>query len=67
MKWIESRVPIHQATTADLPDGLWMQVDHLIVFDRVKRKIWAIAYADIGACNGDLELAYTQASDRVKT
>jgi anthranilate synthase component 1 len=24
-----------------------MQVDNLIVFDQVKRKIWAIAYADL--------------------
>ncbi len=24
-----------------------MQVDHLLVFDQVKRKIWAIAYADL--------------------
>ena len=67
MQWIESRVPIHPATAEDVPDGLWMQVDHLIVFDRVKRKIWAIAYADISSCDGNLELAYTQAVDRVKT
>lgn len=67
MNWIESRVPIHPAAAEDLPDGLWMQVDHLIIFDRVKRKIWAIAYADIGSCDGNLELAYTQAVDRVKT
>ncbi len=67
MKWIESRVPVHPATTDDLPDGLWMQVDHLIVFDRVKRKIWAIAYADLQACDGNLELAYAQAGDRVKS
>jgi anthranilate synthase component I len=67
MNWIESRVPIHPATAEDVPDGLWMQVDHLIIFDRVKRKIWAIAYADVGSCDGNLELAYTQACDRVKT
>jgi anthranilate synthase component I len=64
MKWIESRVPIHPATAEDVPDGLWMQIDRLIIFDRVKRKIWAIAYADVSS--GDLELAYTQAADRVK-
>jgi anthranilate synthase component I len=67
IKWIESKVPIHPATAEDVPDGLWMQVDHLIVFDQVKRKIWAIAYADLQASNGNLELAYQQASDRVKT
>jgi anthranilate synthase component I len=67
IKWIESRVPVHPATAEDLPDGVWMQVDHLIVFDQVKRKIWAIAYADVGACDGNLELAYNQAIDQVKT
>lgn len=66
MKWIESRVPIHPAAADDLPDGVWMQVDRLIIFDRVKRKILAIAYADLNACGGNLELAYQQASDRVK-
>lgn len=67
IKWIESRVPIHPATATDVPDGLWMQIDHLIVFDQMKRKIWAIAYADLQACKGDLQLAYQQASDRVQT
>lgn len=67
IKWIESRVPIHPATAEDVPDGLWMQVDHLIVFDQMKRKIWAIAYADLQSCDGNLELAYTQAGDRVQT
>lgn len=67
IKWIEPRVPIHPATAEDVPDGLWMQVDHLIVFDQVKRKIWAIAYADLQASEGNLELAYQIAADRVKT
>jgi anthranilate synthase component 1 len=42
INWIEPRVPIYPATDADLPDGIWMQVDNLIIFDQVKRKIWAI-------------------------
>ena len=45
--WIEPTVPIYEATAEDLPDGIWMQVDNLIVFDQVKRKIWAISYADL--------------------
>jgi anthranilate synthase component 1 len=49
----------------DLPDGLWMQVDHLLIFDQVKRKIWAIAYADVQAAEGNLEQAYKLACDRV--
>jgi anthranilate synthase component 1 len=63
--WIEPRVPIYRASEADLPDGIWMQVDHLIIFDQVKRKIWAIAYADLRGDETDLQAAYQQACDRV--
>lgn len=55
IQWIESRVPVHSPNSDDLPDGLWMQVDNLLIFDQVKRKIWAIAYADTR--NTDLETA----------
>ncbi|MGL5083894.1 MAG: anthranilate synthase component I family protein [Microcoleaceae cyanobacterium] len=63
IRWIEPRVPVHPATDADLPDGLWMQVDNLLVFDQVKRKIWAIAYGDLR--QGDLQTAYQQACNQV--
>ena len=62
--WIEPRVPVYPTTESDLPDGLWMQVDNLIIFDQVKRKIWAIAYADLR--NTDWQQAYEQACDRVR-
>ncbi len=62
--WIEPRVPVYPATEEDLPDGLWMQVDNLLIFDQVKRKIWAIAYANLRE-NPDLKTAYQQACDRV--
>jgi anthranilate synthase component I len=65
INWIEPRVPIHPATAGDLPDGLWMQVDNLLIFDQVKRKIWAIAYADLQAAGGDIKQAYELACDRV--
>lgn len=63
--WIEPRVPIYACREQDLPDGLWMQVDSLLVFDQVKRKIWAIAYADLRD-GADPQAAYTQACDRVE-
>lgn len=63
--WIEPRVPIYPAEPTDLPDGLWMQVDNLLVFDQVKRKIWAIAYADLRNPDVELAQAYQQACDRV--
>ncbi|NJP08467.1 MAG: anthranilate synthase component I family protein [Leptolyngbyaceae cyanobacterium RU_5_1] len=65
IKWIEPRVPIYPATADDFPDGLWMQVDNLLIFDQVKRKVWAIAYADLRDPNTDLAVAYHAACDRV--
>ena len=65
IRWIEPRVGVYPATENDLPDGLWMQVDNLLVFDQVKRKILAIAYADIRSPEANLELAYQQTCDRV--
>lgn len=66
IRWIEPRVPIHPAESEpDLPDGLWMQIDQLLIFDQVKRKIWAIAYADLRNPQVDLLQAYQQACDRV--
>lgn len=65
IRWIEPRVPVHAADTNDLPDGLWMQIDQLLIFDQVKRKIWAIAYADLRDPEVKLEQAYEQAKNRV--
>ncbi len=65
IRWIEPKVPVCAAAEAELPDGLWMQVDNLLIFDQVKRKIWAIAYADLRSPDADLARAYQQASDRV--
>jgi anthranilate synthase component I len=65
INWIEPRVPIYPIQNEDLPDGLWMQVDHLLIFDQVKRKIWAIAYADLRDPTVNLEIAYKSACDRV--
>jgi anthranilate synthase component I len=65
IKWIEPRVPVYACGDRDLPDGLWMQVDSLLVFDQVKRKIWAIAYADLRN-DADPQTAYNDACDRVK-
>jgi anthranilate synthase component 1 len=65
INWIEPRVPVYPIQDGDLPDGLWMQVDHLLIFDQVKRKIWAIAYADLRDPTVTLEAAYKRACDRV--
>ena len=66
INWIEPRVPIHPRQEKDLPDGVWMQVDQLLVFDQVKRKIFAIAYADLRE-EQNLQAAYQEARDRATT
>lgn len=65
IQWIEPRVPVYSAAETDLPDGLWMQVDNLLIFDQVKRKIWAIAYADLRDPSTNQAEAYQRACDRV--
>ncbi|GBF79576.1 anthranilate synthase component I [Aphanothece sacrum] len=65
IQWIESRVPVYPLKDEDLPDGVWMQVDNLIIFDQVKRKIWAIAYGDLRDTTVSREDAYQDACDRV--
>jgi anthranilate synthase component 1 len=69
IRWIEPRVKIHAQDDRNIPDGLWMQIDHLLIFDQVKRKIWAVAYADLRNVEmqnfASLQAAYQQACDRV--
>lgn len=77
IKWIEPKVGIHNQDDRNIPDGLWMQVDNLLIFDQVKRKIWAIAYADLrqnllldispnkNLREANIKAAYEQATARV--
>ncbi|MEM9264189.1 MAG: anthranilate synthase component I family protein [Cyanobacteria bacterium P01_F01_bin.13] len=65
INWIEPTVTTHPAVDGDLPDGLWMQVDSLLIFDQVKRKIWAISYADLREPDINLEQAYWKSCDRI--
>ncbi|MEM7794851.1 MAG: anthranilate synthase component I [Cyanobacteria bacterium P01_C01_bin.118] len=65
IKWIEPTVTTYPANDDDLPDGLWMQVDSLLIFDQVKRKIWALSYADLRDPHVNLEQAYGESCDRI--
>lgn len=65
INWIEPKVPIYKPKEGDLPDGIWMQIDNLLVFDQVKRKIWAIAFVDLRNQNISVEEAYQKACDRI--
>ena len=45
--WIEPSVPVHPPVSAGPPDGLWMLMDSILIFDQVKRLITAVAYGDL--------------------
>ncbi|MGC1308660.1 MAG: anthranilate synthase component I family protein [Phormidesmis sp.] len=66
INWIEPTVTTYPRHENDLPDGLWMQMDNLLIFDQVKRKVWAVSYADLRDADVDLRDAYEGAGDRAK-
>ncbi len=47
IQWIEEKVPIYQLSDEDLPDGIWMFMDKILIFDQVKRLITAVAYGNL--------------------
>ena len=47
IRWIEPSVPVHPAIADGPPDGLWMLMDSILIFDQVKRLITAVAYGDL--------------------
>ena len=65
IQWIEDKVPIFDASSEDLPDGVWMFMDRILIFDQVKRFITAVSYGDL--TNGeDPQKAYQLAVNRIK-
>jgi len=47
IQWIEPSVPTHDLSDQDLPDGIWMFMDKILIFDQVKRLITAVAYGNL--------------------
>ena len=47
IQWIEPSVPTYELSDQDLPDGIWMFMDKILIFDQVKRLITAVAYGDL--------------------
>ena len=45
IQWIEPSVPVHPRQESDPPDGIWMLMDAILIFDQVKRQITAVAFA----------------------
>ena len=64
IQWIEPKVPVFKSSDDDLPDGIWMFMDRVLIFDQVKRFITAVAYADL-TNNSSPEDAYKLALERL--
>ena len=64
IQWIEPTVPVHPRTADDPPDGIWMLMDAILIFDQVKRLITAVAYADVDRAGGEEE-AWSAALERI--
>ncbi|WP_269623762.1 anthranilate synthase component I family protein [Prochlorococcus marinus] len=47
IQWIEPSVPTYELSDQDLPDGIWMFMDKILIFDQVKRLITAVAYGNL--------------------
>ncbi len=47
IQWIETSVPTYELSDQDLPDGIWMFMDKILIFDQVKRLITAVTYGDL--------------------
>ncbi len=47
IQWIEPKVKINKISNQDLPDGIWMFMDKVLIFDQVKRLITAVVYGDL--------------------
>ena len=66
IQWIEPSVPTYELTDQDLPDGIWMFMDKILIFDQVKRLITAVAYGNISdgvPSQKAYEIAYEQINE----
>ena len=66
IQWIEPTVPVHPRSTSDPPDGIWMLMDAILIFDQVKRQITAVAYVDLTG-NSSEEDAWQSALNRIQS
>ena len=64
IQWIEPAVPIHELSDQDLPDGIWMFMDKILIFDQVKRLITAVAYGNVSDGLSP-DKAYEMASEQI--
>ncbi len=67
IKWIEPKVPVHsfKGKRKKVPDGVWMFMDKIVIFDQVKRLITAVCYGDL-TVEKSPEKAYEIASQGIE-
>ncbi len=66
IQWIEPTVPVHPRKEIDRPDGIWMLMDSILIFDQVKRLITAVTYGDL-TNQQPPELAFEEALERIES
>ncbi len=64
IKWIEPKVNIHLEGKDHVPDGAWMMMDNILIFDQVRRLITAVVYADLTE-GQPAEIALDRALERI--
>ncbi|MBW3042798.1 anthranilate synthase component I family protein [Prochlorococcus marinus] len=64
IQWIEPSVPTYELTDQELPDGIWMFMDKILIFDQVKRLITAVAYGNLSQ-GISVEKAYETACKQI--
>ena len=68
IRWIEPSVVTHAVDDDAPPDGVWMLMDSILIFDQVKRLITAVAYGDLSGSHGsaaEAESAWSNAMARI--
>ncbi len=65
IQWVEPKVSVFARTKSDPPDGVWMFMDRVLIFDQVKRVINAVSYGDL-TCNDQPLQAYEKVAQRSK-
>ncbi len=68
IRWIEPSVVTHAVDDDAPPDGVWMLMDSVLIFDQVKRLITAVAYGDLSGGHGsaaDANSAWSNAMARI--
>jgi anthranilate synthase component 1 len=58
------RLPVPEAAAYQMPEGLWMFVDTLLIFDHLRHKIKVLSHVHLDA--PDLEEEYRRATERIE-